>query len=69
MSAMTSQASWKIEVNGTEYGPYTHSELLRLQAEGRVDGDILGYDDKIGEWRRLADIEALRAMFVAKARP
>ena len=52
-----------IEVNSTEYGPYTHHELQRLQVDGRVDCDTMGYDETVAEWRRLADIAPLRTLF------
>ena len=68
MTDMPPQDSWTIEVNGTEYGPYTHYELQCLQAEGRVDCDIMGYDETVGEWRRLADIVALRTLFAGSSR-
>ncbi len=69
MTDMPPQDRWTIEVNGTEYGPYTHCELQRLQAEGRVDCDILGYDETVEEWRRLADIATLRTLFIASSQP
>ncbi len=69
MSEPAPQTNWTIEVSGAEYGPYTRSEMRRLQTEGRIDGDILGYDNIVGEWRRLADIESLRALFAVLPPP